>query len=380
MKFKIFSLLEKCYKIVTAIVVIGATIGCFMYYDRLDDKSDTFIIATVYAAFLFIVGLFLSFMSNSISNKLYERKNEYIMLKRLNEIFSTSCMTSLNTYRDICFSVISFQTFSGRTKEYVSGDEKKKAIAHVVPLEYTKGSQLQIDDQDLNQKNHYIKEIGFKYEPKLEKIEDSYTKAYYNLKKEIQDSINTYIVQNNIELNIKGGFFELDLLETNYEDWCKESVSDNSSEKQEDLIEYIYNIINQKQEDFSNLEEKKKDLVKYYKKCHNRIQRNLKRMNHTYGNRLEFVINTKEDVLEELRLLLDRVEKIGSDIESKVSESIDLVNECDEKICGMYSKLQDLYEGIVSEIQTDIVMLEEDLGIEFDTKDKFKEFIRKHKE
>ena len=78
--------------------------------------------------------------------------------------------------------------------------------------------------------------------------------------------------------------------------------------------------------------------------------------------------------------MLDRVEKIGSDIESKVSESIDLVDKCDEKICGMYSKLQDLYEGIVSEIQIDIEMLEEDLGIEFDTKEKFKEFIRRHKE
>lgn len=170
-----------------------------------------------------------------------------------------------------------FSNFFWKNKRICQWRWKKKAIAHVVPLEYTKGSQLQIDDQDLNQKNHYIKDIGFKYEPKLEKIEDSYTKAYYNLKKEIQDNINTYIVPNNIELNIKGGFFELDLLETNYEDWCKESVSDNSSEKQEDLIEYIYNIINQKQEDFSNLEEKKKDLVKYYKKCHNRIQRNLKK-------------------------------------------------------------------------------------------------------
>ena len=181
-------------------------------------------------------------------------------------------------------------------------------------------------------------------------------------------------------MNIKGGFFELDLLETNYEDWCKEFVSDNNLEKQEDLIEYIYNIINQKQEDFSNLEEKKKDLVKYYKKCHNRIQRNLKRMNHTYGNRLEFVINTKEDVLEELRLLLNRVEKIGSDLESKVSESIEIVDEYDKKICGIYSKIQDLYEDIVSEIQVDIIMLEEDLGIEFDKKEKFKELIKRHEE
>ena len=103
-------------------------------------------------------------------------------------------------------------------------------------------------------------------------------------------------------------------------------------------------------------------------------------MNHTYGNRLEFVINTKEDVLEELRLLLNRVEKIGSDLESKVSESIEIVDEYDKKICGIYSKIQDLYEDIVSEIQVDIIMLEEDLGIEFDKKEKFKELIKRHEE
>lgn len=82
MKFRIFSLSEKLYKTVTSIITIGVTIGCFLYYNKLDDKSDTFVIATVYAAFLFIVGLYLSYMSNNISNKLIERKNEYIMLRR----------------------------------------------------------------------------------------------------------------------------------------------------------------------------------------------------------------------------------------------------------------------------------------------------------
>ena len=52
MKFKIFGLSEKYYKIVTAIVTIVVTLGCFVYYDGLDDKGNTFVVATLYAAFL----------------------------------------------------------------------------------------------------------------------------------------------------------------------------------------------------------------------------------------------------------------------------------------------------------------------------------------
>lgn len=379
MKFKIFGLSEKYYKIVTAIVTTVVTMGCFVYYDGLDDKGNTFVVATLYAAFLFIVGLYLSYMTNCISNKLYERKNEYIMLRRLNDIFSTSCMTSLDSYSDISLAVISFQTFSGRTKGYISGDEKKKAISHVVPIEVMMESHPQLNHRNLEQEKRYIREVGFTFEPKLQKVEDSYKGEYYRLKNSIQDKINEYIAENKIELNTRGGFFEIDLLDTNYEDWCNEYVSEKSSETKENLIEYIYGVINDKQKDFDNLERKKKQLVKYYQKCNKRIQSNLKRMNRTYGNRLDFVINTKEDILEELALLFDRIERIERNIESMTSDSMDRISECNENVCGLYSELSELYENIVSEIQIDIEMLEEDLGIEFDVKGKFKELMERHK-
>lgn len=379
MKFKIFGLSEKYYKIVTAIVTIVVTMGCFVYYAGLDDKGNTFVVATLYAAFLFIVGLYLSYMSNCISNKLYERKNEYIMLRRLNDIFSTSCMTSLDSYSDISFAVISFQTFSGRTKGYISSDEKKKAVSHVVPIEVMMESNPQLNHGDLEQEKHYIREVGFTFEPKLQKVEDSYKGEYYRLKNSIQDKINEYIAENKIELNTRGGFFEINLLDTNYEDWCDEYICEKSSEKKEALIEYIYGLINDKQNDLENLERKKKQLVKYYQKCNKRIQSNLKRMNRTYGNRLDFVINTKEDILEELALLFDRIERIERNIESMTSDSMDRISECNENVCGLYSELSELYENIVSEIQIDIEMLEEDLGIEFDVKGKFKELMERHK-
>jgi len=380
MKFRIFSLSEKWYKIVTSIITIGITIWCFLYYHKLEDKANTFVIGTIYAAFLFIVGLYLSYKSNNISNKLYERKNEYIMLKRLDEIFTKSCMTFLNSYGNITLAIIAFQVYSGRTNEHVSSDEKKKAVVHTVPVDFMMESQAQIDNNYTTKEKHYIEELGFEFETKLQKVEDSYSQEYHKLKASIQEKINVYITDNKIELNIHGGFFETSLLETNYEEWCNACVSENSMNKKEDLIQNIYKIIDVHQSDFNYLENKKKQLVKYYEKCNKRIQSNLKRMNDTYGNRLEFIINTKEDIIIELESLSERIERMERIIESKVSDTIDGINECNDSISELHSELSELHENIVSEIQVNTVMLEEDLGIEFDSKEKFKELIKRHKE
>lgn len=103
-------------------------------------------------------------------------------------------------------------------------------------------------------------------------------------------------------------------------------------------------------------------------------------MNDTYGNRLEFIINTKEDILIELELLSKRIERIERIIESKVSDTRDVINECNGSISELHSELLELQENIVSEIQVNTVMLEEDLGIEFDSKEKFKQLMKRHKE
>lgn len=293
------------------------------------------------------------------------------MLIRLNEIFSSSVMASLNSYEDVCLAVISFQVLSGRKKEHISRKEKKKAILHTVPLGFMMEPQAKIDNNDSTKEKYHIIEIGFKFETKLQKVEDSYNLEYSKLKASIQKEINAYIIENEIKLNIYGGFFELNLLDTCYEDWCNENVSDESSKKKEALIQYIYKIINGKQAEFNNLEDKKKQLIKYYEKCNKRIKSNLKRMIDTYGNRLESIITTKEDILVEFESLSDRLERIESNIESKVSNTIDAINECNKNISIIYSELQELQENIENQIQVNIEMLEEDLGIEFNSK-KFK--------
>lgn len=152
------------------------------------------------------------------------------------------------------------------------------------------------------------------------------------MKNSIQDEINNYILKNEIKLNIYGSFFELDLLGTNYEVWCNEHVSEESVDKIEGLIQYIYKVIESKQYDFDTLETKKKQLIKYYKKCNKRIQSNLKRMNDTYGNRIELIINFKEDILIQLETLSEKIDGIEQLIESKASDSRDITNECNSSI------------------------------------------------
>ncbi len=54
---------------------------------------------------------------------------------------------------------------------------------------------------------------------------------------------------------------------------------------------------------------------------------------------MEFIINTKEDILAELELLSERIESIERIIESKVSDTIDATNECNNNISEQHSEL-----------------------------------------
>lgn len=377
MKFTIFGFSEKYYKIITAFITIGVTIGCFIYYFGLQDKGDTFIIATVYAAFLFVVGLYLSYMSNSIITKMYQRRNEYIMLTRLDDIFSKACLKSLDSYSDIEKAIISFQVFSGRNREKNSKEDKKKAINNTIPMDLLMQQHPLIENVELSYQGVSIREIGFELNPHLLEVENSFLQKYSEIKVDLQNCINRYITENGIKMNSKAWFFEPNLLETNYEDWCNENVTEDGTGKKEMLIQYIFDVIASKESEFGCLEKKKKQVVKYYKKCDMKIQKNLKRMKDTYGNQMDFVVKTKEDILIEVERLSEKIDVIENLIESKASEAIEAVNNCDNKIYQLNSGLRTLQDNIVDEVRVDIEMLEEDLGIELYAKEKFKEMMKR---
>lgn len=376
MKFNIFSLSEKYYKIVTMIIVVVVTISCFVYYYSLDDKSDTFIVSTLYATFTFIVGLYLSYKSSTINDKIYERKSCYITLLRLEELFSSICMTSIVSNKDAALHVITFQVFTGRIDKEISNEEKKKAVIGTVALNtlmehkpeiditYTEnGMYSQIEGYRIAKEKHYINEIGFKFTKKLQRIEDEFLNLYRSIKSQFEDIVNTYISENNIQLTIYR-FNEWDLLDTDYESWCEKYIKEESRDKKEGLIEFIYKTIGELQEQFNDLESKKFRLIKYYKKCNDHVQKNLKRMKATYGNKLEYIINAKDDVMIELKAISQRLDDIERLISNGTTteEIYERLEYCNKSVDGLYDKLLETEENLINAMDTMQITLENELN------------------
>jgi len=380
MKFNIFSLSERYYRIVTGIITISVTIGCFIYYYNIKDKSNTFIMATLYAAFLFIIGLYISYKSNSISNKLYERKSSYITLVRLAELFSASCIISLSSYKDVNMAVISFQVFTGRTKKKVSKEKKKNEVLGTVPLDILAEDKPMIEYRQTEGNAHYINEMGFKFTTKLKNLEDGYTEYHLEVTSEFEKVINSYIKKNDIHLNVSE-FNELDLLDINYEDWCDTHLKEESKDKKAGLVEVIYKTLDNMQAKFNILDDKKRKLISYYKKCNDQTQKNLKKMRSTYGNRLEFIINTKDDIMIEIDAISRRLDEIQQLIyDNNITEKInDSLYKCNRNINVLYDRMVDTEENLLAQMDISIVSLKEDIGMEIDSKDEFKTLIKQRK-
>lgn len=126
----------------------------------------------------------------------------------LSEIFSTSCMASLDSYKDVCFAIMSFRFFSGRAEKEDNKEETKQEIVHTVPINLLMESHTQVCNNGTTSKA-YIREIGFKFTAKLQKVEEEYNQEYSKIKVNIQDSVNKYITGNEIKLNIQEVFLNL---------------------------------------------------------------------------------------------------------------------------------------------------------------------------
>lgn len=89
MRFYIFTIWEIIYKKVITVLVAGTTIWSVYWYLNLKDKSDTFVVSTVYALFLFIIGIYINTMDKKVNDKFYDREEYYLSLIKLNSVFKT---------------------------------------------------------------------------------------------------------------------------------------------------------------------------------------------------------------------------------------------------------------------------------------------------
>lgn len=302
MKFNIFSVFEKWYKIVTIVLTIVVTVGTFFYYVELEDKSDSFVISIIYALFLFVVGLFVSHQSNAISNRIFERKDAYIMLLRLRDVFGAMKISSIDSDEDVRNAIITIQLFSGRCKVAESND--------------TDADKPKLGSGDKLKGIDYIRQIGFVFTSKFQKLENNYIDAYDKM--------------------LRG-----------------------TSSQSQQVAAY------------------KAKIVKEYRKCNKKILWNIDRMYSTYGDRLEFIIDTKEELIEELYNLRNELEGVSNSIELYKNDESEALEEYIEIIRGNSDDIREMEENIISSIEVEIEMLEEDLGLEFDVKEKYKTMAKR---
>lgn len=290
-------------------------------------------------------------MDKKISDKIYERKNYYFTLLKLKAIFNEDTI-DFSTNDSALRVIIAFQVLSGRSEES-SKQVKKDAVLRTVSLDSLMNQAIQTHSETLteNKNKHFISENGFVFTKKIKTLEENYLDCCSKIQSKVSNLINEYIEENKVQLKIHG-FNEMSLLYTNYEDWCDENIIDTDENKKEELKKHIYEIIESVRTELDKLELKRKKVSDYYKECGSKVDYNINRMKSTYGNRLQYLINTNNDVMSELINInerLDNIEKTQVSYE-QVNDIEDSLRDCSLSIEELHSRLLDTEENIINAI------------------------------
>ena len=117
MKFNIFSTWELIYKKIIYILISFISALCICWYLKLPDtqKTDTaYIVSILYALFLFLIQIYDNYMKNKIDEKFHERKDYYLNLKDLKEIFNLINYEDCSE-EDVYKLIIDFKVFTRPT-------------------------------------------------------------------------------------------------------------------------------------------------------------------------------------------------------------------------------------------------------------------------
>lgn len=346
MKFNVFKKTEIIYKPLTYIVVVGTTIWSIICYFDLADKDDSYIPATLYAAFLFIVGIFMSYMDKKIADKIYYRSSTYINLLRVRDLLSPENL-DFSTSHNARMTILSFKALSGRCDEEPI-KEKRRAVLETLPLDNLI-DQKQLHQAPRIQRNNYITEDGFKFTNKIYQIEKEYTDLENKIKCEIADSFNAFL--KNTLNSEKLYFSELDLFNTNYEEWCDENI-ECTNEQIESAKDFIYKKIDSLREEIDELEIKRIKVQKYYARCYNKLVWNINKLESIYGQQLQHLINSDNNILtalEKINLQLEKIQSIQED-DSKLSDIEDSIDNATLLLKDIQYELVDAEDNIISAI------------------------------
>lgn len=319
MKFNLIGFHERYYKIVSLVLVVGLTASSIMGYQRLEDKSDTFVIATMYALVLFAVGIYLTNMDKKISDKFYDRKDFYLNLKRLEEVFKSN---SLEEYSDksVFSSIMSFQAFTARAS----------GLLGMKPYVSEKGFIFQYDDL---------------------KIEDEFIKARSDLINKLQNEIQSYIYKNDIKIQFSYVGI-LDIYEFDVDKWCDENIL-GDEEQIEGVKTHIYNYLEILRPELDNVEILMKNINDLYSNYLSETIGNLKMIEKVYGKRLLYEIDKENRYIETIYSLQETVVNANRTMCSKeeYKKLADDIRECRYDIKALGEQIKIVEENIVSTVE-----------------------------
>lgn len=351
MKFKIFGIYEVVYKIATYLIVTCVTIAAIYYYFYTKDKNNTFIVATLYATFLFIVGIYLSNMEKKIENKIYERINAYVNLCRVKNLLDDD----ISTTHSIKIAIITFKVLSGRADD-ISLEKRKKAFCQKMDFDYLMNTPAQ-HQRPQNAMPNFINEEGFVFTENINNIENAYMNLESELNKELTDSINEYLKRSEIKADVLT-FSELDFLDTNYDEWCDTHIV--GTDKQIEAVKnFIYTKIESLYERICLLNIKRKKVEKYYKKCLQKTNKNIKRLEAIYSNKLHYIIDSDNITIQTSNEIKEYLDTIYREQENlyQLDDITNAIRECEQTVDNIYSKISNTEENIMAAIS----VLQEDI-------------------
>lgn len=311
MDFKATGWFERNYKWLVAIVVIGFSGYSIYFYFTISDKSDTYIMATAYAFFLFVAGIYMNYMSNKITDQLQDRIEIYLTLRRVRALFKARTEESALDYDGIKRRIINFQVFTGRA-EVMKGENAPP----------------------------YIKERGIKFDASELQIENNFLELHASLLESLNTIVKSYIEENNISTNVNYPSVH-DIGNFKPEIWCKQYLGNYDVDGKE-MINYLYAKIKNLDDKYSELEKLGTRITKLYKSYFNRAETNLKHIEIMYGRKLQHIISQQSEIQENFEYLFKSLNEMEDRITGTIEEHDDKIEHYVENLEPINTTLENL--------------------------------------
>lgn len=249
-------------------------------------------------------------MKNKIDEKFYERKNYYLNLLKLKDVFNNMKFENYSE-KDILESIIWFKGFTGRTDNFKS----------VQP---------------------YILQQGFKFSNKELNIEDEFLRSRSILIEELNKRIIDYIDKNT--LNKRYPYPTIEAVYFSVEEWCGKYI--NLTDKElKSMEDYIYKAFVELEKEMDRLEIIMEKLSKKYKKYKLQVEWNIKTIENTYGQKLKYEFLQEDKFINEIRSNRELIEEMSRNMCTE-DNLVDLTSEINDNIFSIYNKLEILENNL----------------------------------